>query len=112
MEDLERDLFCVRGQLVQLWVRGFRHLAKDLGARVVSPVYAVAEAGEARVLGMRVGEPPIDVFDRPDRVEHGSRRVGRAAVRGTLERRDRADHARREVAPGRSDDARGERRSV
>src|SRR3989442_15848223 len=54
VEDLQGHLFGVRGGLVELRCCGLGHLAEEFRARVVGPVYAMAETREAGVLGVRV----------------------------------------------------------
>ena len=112
VQDLQGHLFGVSCDLMQLRVGCLRHLAQDLGPRVICPVDAVAEAWKAGVLGVSIAKPGVGVLDRPDRVQHRARRVGRAAVRGAFQGSDGTDHARGQVAACRRDDAGGEGRGV
>ncbi len=108
VEDLERDLLGVLGRLVELGRGGLRHLLEDFRARIVGPVDAVAEPGEAGVLGVGLAQPAVRVGSRADLVQHRACGKRRPAVRRALQRSDGPDHARRQVAAGGCDDPGGE----
>src|SRR5215471_6374048 len=98
VEDPKRNLLRPGRRPMQFGRRRLRHLAKDLGPRVVRPVYAVPKAGEPLVAGVGLGQPFLGVVRGADLVEHGPRRERGAAMRRALESRDRTDDARSEVS--------------
>ena len=69
-----------------------RELPQKFGARILGLVDAVAEAGELVLRGDRLFDPRFGALGRADLIEHLHRPVGRAAVKGSLQRAKSGGH--------------------